>query len=96
MEQEKEARKKAEMEAARARLNYQMALGECNQMKQALEQQKQQLEVFRSVCRDVQNTCLVDRIYMNPSDAWLWQTFSVQKKFSSPIAVDLHIASEYS
>lgn len=50
------------MEAARARLNYQMALAECSQMKQALEQQKQQLEVLRSVVSNVESTCLGDRI----------------------------------
>jgi len=66
LEQEREARKKAEMEAARARLNYQMALAECNQMKQAIEQQKQQIEVFRSVFRDAQNACLIDRISKLP------------------------------
>lgn len=47
LELEKEARKKAELEAAMSRLRYQMALAECNQLKKELDQQRQQLEMFR-------------------------------------------------
>ena len=44
---EKAARKKAELEAAQARLRYQMALDECTRMRQELERQRQQLDVVR-------------------------------------------------
>lgn len=49
LEREKEARKKAELEAARIRLNHQMALAECNQLKEELERQKQQMETMRKI-----------------------------------------------
>lgn len=55
LELEKEARKKAELEAAMSRLRYQMALAECNQLKKELDQQRQQLEMLR---RMPLNSCL--------------------------------------
>jgi len=47
LEREKEARRTAELEAARARMNHQMALNECTQLRQELERQRQQLEQLR-------------------------------------------------
>ena len=46
---EKEARRNAELEAAKARMHHQMALNECHQLRQELERQRQQFETMRQV-----------------------------------------------
>lgn len=79
LEQEREARKKAEMEAARARLNYQMALAECNQMKQALEQQKQQLEVFRKMSANTLHEPSSSQLHQTCPQNSLQATYAFEK-----------------
>jgi hypothetical protein len=47
LEKEKEARRIAELEAAKARMHHQMAINECHQLRQELERQRQQVELLR-------------------------------------------------
>ena len=48
LDREREARRTAELEAAKVRLSHQLVLNECNQLRQELERQRQQLELTRS------------------------------------------------
>ena len=48
LDREREARRTAELEAAKARMSHQLVLNECNQLRQELECQRQQLELTRS------------------------------------------------
>ena len=47
LDAEKEARRRAELEAAQARLRYQMAVDECNRLRGEVARQTQQLEALR-------------------------------------------------
>jgi len=48
LDREKEARRTAELEAAKVRMSQQLVLNECNQLRQELERQRQQLQLIRS------------------------------------------------
>ena len=48
LDHEREARRTAELEAAKVRLSHQLVLSECSQLRQELERQRQQLELIRS------------------------------------------------
>ena len=48
LDREREARRNAELEAAKVRMSHQLVLNECNQLRQEVERQRQQLELIRS------------------------------------------------
>jgi len=48
LDREREARRNAELEAAKARMSHQLVMNECTQLRQELERQRQQLELSRS------------------------------------------------
>ena len=47
LDHEREARRTAELDAAKARMSHQLVLNECNQLRQELERQRQQLQLLR-------------------------------------------------
>jgi len=47
LDREREARRSAELEAAKARMSHQLVLNECSQLRQEVERQRQQLELAR-------------------------------------------------
>jgi len=47
LDREKAARRTAELEAAKARMSHQLVLSECNQLRQELDRQRQQMELLR-------------------------------------------------
>ena len=49
LDREREARRSAELEAAKVRMSQQLVLNECSQLRQELDRQRQQLELMRSV-----------------------------------------------
>jgi len=48
LDREREARRCAELEAAKVRMSHQLVLNECSQLRQQLECQQHQLELLRS------------------------------------------------
>jgi len=47
LDREREARRTAELDAAKARVSHQLVLNECSQLRQELERHRQQLELLR-------------------------------------------------
>ena len=47
LDRERESRRSAELEAAKARVSHQLVLNECSQLRQELERQRQHLELIR-------------------------------------------------
>ncbi|XP_041367491.1 E3 ubiquitin-protein ligase RFWD3-like [Gigantopelta aegis] len=60
LEKEREARRRVELEGAQTRLQYQLAVGECNRLREEIDKQRRQLEALRSQASSSQSLSNVE------------------------------------